>query len=156
MFAAPKKEKNRKKYLDTTRAEALRYLHICAMQSQNIYVDNGDPVDDIPIVEGLIVSGPRPTKRPDFLKPTGPKKREIFSDESDGMSSDDSEESDDVCDYRPRNGDGKLLSDAFTETARFFMVPAADTILKIFHLKTPNQGIVIRMDREWYFFRVCL
>ena len=61
MFPASKKEKNRKKYLDTTRAEALRYLHICAMQSQNIDVDNGDPVDGIPIFEGLIVSGPRPT-----------------------------------------------------------------------------------------------
>ena len=60
-------QKNRKKYLDITLAEALRYLHICAMQSQNIYVDNGDPVDDVPIVEGLIVSGPRRTKRPDFL-----------------------------------------------------------------------------------------
>ena len=60
MFAAPKKEKNRKQYLDTTRAEALRYLHICAMQSQNIDVDNGDPqaVDGIPIYEGLVVSGP--------------------------------------------------------------------------------------------------
>ena len=57
MFPAPKKEKTRKKYLDTTRADALRYLHICAMQSQNIDVDNGDPVDGIPIVEGLVVSG---------------------------------------------------------------------------------------------------
>ena len=46
-------------------------------------------------------------------------KREIFSDESDGMASDDSEESDDVCDYSPRNGDGKLLSNAFTVAARF-------------------------------------
>ena len=87
------------------------------MQSQNIYVDNGDPVDDIPIVEGLIVSGPRPTKRPDFLN--APKKREIFSDESDGMGSDDLEESDDVCDYSPRDGDGTLLSNAYTEAARF-------------------------------------
>ena len=88
-----------------------------------------------------------PDKRPNFLKPTGPKKRKILvSDESDGMGSDYSEESDDVCEYSPRNGDGKLLSNAFTETARFFMVPAADTILKIFHLKTPNQGIVIRMQ----------
>ena len=85
------------------------------MQSQNIYVDNGDPVDDIPIVEGLIVSGPRPTKRPDFLKPTGPKKREIFSDESDDMSSDDSEESDDVCDYRPRNEFLMLLKEVLAE-----------------------------------------
>ena len=75
MFAAPKKRKQIEK---NTRAEALRYLHICAMQSKNIYVDNGDHVDDIPIVEGLIVSGPCPTKRHDFLKPTGPKKREIF------------------------------------------------------------------------------
>ena len=48
-----------------------------------------------------------PDKRPDFLKPAGSMKREIFSDESDGMASDDSEESDDVCDYSPRNGDGK-------------------------------------------------
>ena len=80
------------------------------MQSQNIDVDDGDPVDGIPIVEGVVqvVSWPRPTKRPDFIKPTGPKKREILvSDESDGMGSDDSEESDDVCDYSPRNGDGK-------------------------------------------------
>ena len=66
-FPHQKKKKNRKKYLDTTRAEALRYLHICAMQSQNIYDDNGDAVDDIPIVVSLIVSGPRRTKRPDFL-----------------------------------------------------------------------------------------
>jgi hypothetical protein len=60
-----------------------------------------------------------PDKRPDFLKPAGSMKREIFSDESDGMGSDDSEESDDVCDYSPRNGDGKLLSNAFTVAARF-------------------------------------
>jgi hypothetical protein len=60
-FPHQKRKKIEKKYLDTTRAEALRYLHICAMQSQNIDVDNGDPVDGIPIVEGVVVSGPCPT-----------------------------------------------------------------------------------------------